>query len=126
MYLRSLLACLLKLRGEFSELSRSQIAEDHPIGRELWSICCVRNISEDAEVALFPLRAKDFHISLKATDMNIWHEDLGVFACFSFTFASEIEQNSSRSPLNVLFALWNTSMFQEKKGTQKTKQQEET
>lgn len=87
-----------------------------PFGGELWSICCLRNISEDTEMAIFPLRAKDFHISLKATDVNIWHEDVGVFACSSFTFQqNSVQQSSNRSPLNLLFALWNISMFQEKK-----------
>lgn len=42
-----------------------------PCVGEFQSICCLRNISEDAAVAIFPLRAKDFHVRLKATDMNI-------------------------------------------------------
>lgn len=116
------LACLLKLSGESLNYGDHRWLKTIPFGEELWSICCLRNISEDTEVAIFPLRAKYFHVSLKARDMNIWHEDFGVFAYFFFTFASEIQQNSNRSPLNLLFAVWNISMFQEKKkGTQNPK-----
>lgn len=99
----------------------SQMSEDHQFGGDLWSTCCLRNISEDAEVAIFPLRAKDFHLSHEATDTNIWHEDLGVVACFSFTFPSKIQQSSNRSLLNLLFVLWNITMFQGKKRYPKSK-----